>query len=67
MHTPAQTLTILRRSKNVDSGIGRKAVVLTFASLEQHFSMPIAEAAKQLGVCATSLKWYANSYNYVST
>ena len=56
-----QSLKIYRRSKNIDSGIGRKAVELTFESLEKHFSMPIAKAALQLGVCATSLKWYAFS------
>ena len=52
-----QSLKIFRRSKNIDSGIGRNAVELTFASLEKHFSMPIAKAALQLEVCATSLKW----------
>ena len=51
-----QSLKIFRRSKNIDSGIGRKAVELTFESLEKHFSMPIEKAALQLGVCATSLK-----------
>ena len=38
-------------------GIGKKVVELTFASLEKYFSMPIAKAAVQLGVCETSLKW----------
>ena len=56
------SLKIFRRSKNIDSGIGRNAVELTFESLEKHFSMPIAKAALQLEVCATSLKWYAISH-----
>ena len=48
---------IVPRSKNAH-GINQQmpAVVLTFATLEEHFSLPLNEAAKQLGVCETSLK-----------
>ena len=60
MHTATQSLKIFRRSKNVDGGIGKQAVELTFASLQKYFSLPIAKAALQLGVCTTSLKWWAN-------
>ena len=34
------------------------AVVLTEEILREHFSQPLNEAAKQLGVCETSLKRY---------
>ena len=48
---------IVPRSKNAQ-GISQQlpAVVLTLATLKEHFSLPLNEAAKQLGVCETSLK-----------
>ena len=48
---------IVPRCKNAH-GISQQlpAVVLTLATLEEHFSLPLNEAAKQLGVCETSLK-----------
>ena len=52
----SQTL-IVPRSKNADGTTQQlPVVVLTLATLEQYFLLPLNEAAKQLGVCETSLK-----------
>jgi hypothetical protein len=55
LYTGAQS-----RSKSVGQTNGKIAhsnsVKLTIADLERHFAIPLNEAAKQLGVCETSLK-----------
>jgi hypothetical protein len=53
-----QSLKIVPRAKQVNGQIKHpNPVVLTIAELERHFSLPLYVAAKQLGVCETSLKW----------
>ena len=52
-----QRLTIVPRSKDVNGNLHQPPPVeLTIERLEEHFSLPLNEAAKQLGVCETSLK-----------
>ena len=48
---------IVPRSKEVDGFCHQPApVLLTAESLQEHFMLPLNEAAKRLGVCETSLK-----------
>jgi len=52
-----QRLTIVPRTKDVNGIVHQPLPVeLTIERLEEHFSLPLNEAAKQLGVCETSLK-----------
>ena len=55
MHLPALTLKILQRKNSNGVKNQPKHLELTVASLENNFSMPLAKAALQLGVCETSL------------
>jgi hypothetical protein len=53
-----QSFKIIPRAKQINGQMEHPVpVVLTIENLERHFSFPLCVAAKQLGVCETSLKW----------
>ena len=52
---------IVPRLRDSDGAIQQQLpVMLTAEILEEHFELPLNEAAKQIGICETSLKRYAH-------
>ncbi len=50
-------MKIASRAKSVDGQVQEsQVVVLSFSTLEPHFSFPLSVAAKRIGVCTTALK-----------
>ncbi len=63
----AQSFKIVPRAKQINGQIEHpNPVVLTIENLERHFSFPLNIAAKQLGVCETSLKWCESCSMYAN-
>jgi hypothetical protein len=59
MRDQINSLKIVRRgARGIDGQIRQQSpVTITPAYLEAYFSLPLQVAAKELGVCTTSLKW----------
>ena len=52
-------MKIVPRAKLVDGRVqAPRIVILNAANLERYYSLPLSLAAKDLGVCPTSLNWY---------